>query len=158
AAMTAIHSVPAGHKMIWRGGDFSKEDIAFDLSARQQAALRDVLGRTAKTGIADIMPADCRHPALDTDLERVFDKIQNGRGIVIVRGIPVDGHSVEEVSRMFWALGAHFGRGVSQSARGDVLGQVQDETPPGGEESARGYTSRRELSLHNDLAQIVGLM
>src|SRR5258706_7213862 len=36
----------------------------------------------------------------------------------------------------------------SQSALGDVLGQVRDETPPGGEESARGYTSRRELSLH----------
>jgi hypothetical protein len=39
-----------------------------------------------------------------------------------------------------------------------VLGQVRDETPPGEEESARGYTSRRELSLHVDLAQIVGLM
>ena len=59
---------------------------------------------------------------------------------------------------MFWALGAHLGRGVSQSALGDVLGQVRDETPPGQAESARGYTSRRELSLHVDLGQIVGLM
>jgi hypothetical protein len=104
------------------------------------------------------MPADCRHPALDTDLERVFTEIQEGRGIVIVRGVPVAAHSVENVGRMFWALGAHFGRGVSQSAIGDVLGHVRDETPPGGEESARGYTSRRELSLHTDLGQIVGLM
>ena len=156
--MTAIHHVPSDHKMIWRGGDFTKDDIAFDLTARHAAALEDVLRRTAKSDIADITPADCRHPALDADLEGVFDEIQEGRGIVIVRGIPVANHSVDEVSRMFWALGAHFGRGVSQSARGDVLGQVQDETPPGGEESARGYTSRRELSLHNDLAQIVGLM
>lgn len=59
---------------------------------------------------------------------------------------------------MYWAVGAHFGRGVSQSALGDLLGQVRDETPPGKVESARGYLSRRELSLHNDLAQIVGLM
>jgi hypothetical protein len=156
--MTAIHHVPADHKMLWRGGDFTKNDIAFDLTARHRAALRDVLGRTAKSAIADIAPADCRHPALDADLEKVFDEIQEGRGIVIVRGIPVEGHSVDEVCRMFWALGAHFGRGVSQSARGDVLGLVQDETPPGGEESARGYTSRRELSLHTDLGQVVGLM
>jgi Taurine catabolism dioxygenase TauD, TfdA family len=35
---------------------------------------------------------------------------------------------------------------------------VRDETPPGQLESARGYLSRRELSLHVDLAQIVGLM
>jgi hypothetical protein len=59
---------------------------------------------------------------------------------------------------MFWALGTHFGLGLSQSARGDLLGLVRDETPPGQPESARGYTSRRELSLHVDLAQIVGLM
>lgn len=156
--MTAIHQVPADHKMAWRGGDFTKDDIAFDLTARHRAALEEVLHRTAKSDIAQIMPADCRHPALDADLERVFDEIQAGRGIVIVRGIPVAEHSVEAVSRMFWALGAHFGRGVSQSAIGDVLGYVRDETLPGGEESARGYTSRRELSLHTDLGQIVGLM
>lgn len=156
--MTAIHSVPASHRMIWHGGDFTKDEIAFDLTARHQAALEDVLQRTGKSDIADIMPADCRHPALDANLERVFDEIQDGRGIVIVRGIPVANHSVDDVKRMFWALGAHFGRGVSQSALGDVLGMVRDETPPGGEESARGYTSRRELSLHVDLAQIVGLM
>ena len=156
--MTAIHTECFQNKMVWRGGDFTKDDIAFDLAARQADALRDVLRRTERRDIADIRPADCRDPALDADLERVFDEIQNGRGIVIVRGIPVADHSVDEVSRMFWALGAHFGRGVSQSARGDVLGLVRDETAPGEEESARGYTSRRELSLHNDLAQIVGLM
>ena len=158
--MTAIHTVPANHKMIWRGGDFTKDDAAFDLTQRHAAALEDVLHRVNKAGIdvADITPADCRHPALDADLERVFDEIQEGRGIVIVRGIPVTEYSVEDVGRMFWALGAHLGRGVSQSAVGDVLGMVRDETPPGGEESARGYTSRRELSLHVDLAQIVGLM
>jgi len=156
--MTAIHHVPDSHKMAWRGGDFTKDDIAFDLTARHAAALEDVLTRVCTKELIEIAPADCRHPALDADLERIFDEIQEGRGIVIVRGIPVANHSVEDVGRLFWALGAHFGLGVSQSAVGDVLGHVRDETPPGGEESARGYTSRRELSLHTDLGQIVGLM
>jgi hypothetical protein len=146
--------------MAWCGGDFSKDDISFDLSRRQVAALQDVLLRLRKAGLllGETHAEHCRHPALDDDLERVFDEIQEGRGIVIVRGLPVDGHSVEDISTMFWALGAHFGRGVSQSALGDLLGQVRDETPPGQPESARGYLSRRELSLHVDLAQIVGLM
>ncbi len=156
--MTAIHHVPSNHPMAWRGGDFTKDDIAFDLTARHTAALKDVLRRVRRKELAEITPADCRHPALDADLERVFDEIQEGRGIVIVRGIPVANHPVEDIGRLFWALGAHFGRGVSQSALGDVLGHVRDETPPGGEESARGYTSRRELSLHTDLGQVVGLM
>jgi hypothetical protein len=158
--MIPTRTTPIDHKMAWRGGDFAKGDIAFDLTSRHAAALEEIAGRVTKAGLAlgEVEPRHCHHPALDADLERVFDEIQEGRGIVIVRGIPVTGHSVDEVSTMFWALGSHFGRGVSQSALGDLLGQVRDETPPGGEESARGYTSRRELSLHVDLAQIVGLM
>jgi hypothetical protein len=146
--------------MAWHGGDFSKDDIAFDLSSRHVAALEDVLLKVRGAGLAlgQIQAKDCRHPALDRDLERVFDEIQEGQGIVIVRGVPIDAHSVEDIAAMFWAIGTHFGRGVSQSALGDVLGLVRDETPPGEPESARGYLSRRELSLHVDLAQIVGLM
>ena len=159
--MTPIYDAPIEHKMAWRGSDLAGKDaIAFDLSQKQAAALEDVLlGVTnAGLGLAEIRHERCRHPALDADLARVFDEIQDGRGIVIVRGIPVGDHSPEEVGAMFWALGTHFGRGVSQSARGDVLGLVRDETPPGQPESARGYTSRRELSLHTDLGQVVGLM
>ena len=148
------------HPMAWRGSDLKKDDIAVDLTSRQAAALEELLGRfrAERRALGDILPRHCRHPALDAPLARVFDEIQEGRGIVVIRGIPVAGHSVDEVSTIFWALGTHFGRGVSQSARGDLLGLVRDETPPGQPESARGYTSRRELSLHVDLGQIVGLM
>ena len=160
-AMTPIDCKPIDRKMAWRGSDISSKDaIAFDLTRSHVAALEDVLLRVRNAGLPlqEIGPEHCRHPALDAGLARVFDEIQDGRGIVIVRGLPVEGYSVEDVSTMFWAVGAHLGRGVSQSALGDVLGQVKDETPPGQAESARGYTSRRELSLHVDLAQIVGLM
>jgi hypothetical protein len=158
--MTPIFRNRIDHPMAWRGGDFSKDDISFDLSRRHVAALEDVLLRIHGAGLllGEISAEHCRHPALDHDLERVFDEIKEGRGVVIVRGLPVDGYSVEDVKTIFWALGTHFGRGVSQSALGDLLGQVRDETPPGQPESARGYLSRRELSLHVDLAQIVGLM
>ena len=151
---------PRDTRMAWRGAEIRKDDIAFDLTPRHAAALKELLDKFREDGLTlgQILPQHCRHPALDADLGRVFDEIQEGRGIVIIRGIPVDGYSADEVSAMFWALGSHFGRGVSQSARGDLLGFVRDETPPGEPESARGYTSRRELSLHVDLGQIVGLM
>lgn len=155
-----VLSKPAEGPMTWYGSDLRKENIAFDFSRAQASALEDVLLRVrkARLPVADVKPEHCRHPALDDALARVFNEIQNGRGIVILRGIPVADHSVDDVSTLFWAIGTHFGRGVSQSARGDVLGLVRDETAPGAEESARGYTSRRELSLHVDLGQIVGLM
>ncbi|MGH8430459.1 MAG: TauD/TfdA family dioxygenase, partial [Solimonas sp.] len=149
--MAPQHKEQFAGPMAWRGDEITKEDISVDLSAKQVAALEDVLARVSKAGLSlrEITAEQVRHPALDSTLEKVFDEIQHGRGIVILRGFPVDGHSVEEVGKMYWAVGAHFGRGVSQSALGDLLGQVQDETPPGKAESARGYLSRRELSLHN---------
>jgi Taurine catabolism dioxygenase TauD, TfdA family len=158
--MTPIFGDRIDHLMAWHGRSLCKEDISFDLSRRHVAALEDVLLSLRKGGLelGEIRPEHCRHPALDSDLDQVFDEIQEGRGIVIIRGLPVEGHSVDEVCMMFWALGTHLGRGVSQSALGDLLGLVRDETPPGRPESARGYLSRRELSLHVDLAQIVGLM
>ena len=159
--MTATFPAFIDHPMAWRGSDIGGKDaIAFDLTGRQQAALEELLDRFREERLAlgDILPRHCRHPALDGPLARVFDEIQEGRGIVVIRGIPVAGHADDEVGMMFWALGTHLGRGVSQSARGDLLGLVRDETPPGEPESARGYTSRRELSLHVDLGQIVGLM
>jgi hypothetical protein len=146
--------------MAWRGSEITKEEIAFDLSTRQVAALEDVLAKVEKAGLPmrAIGLEQARHPALDAPLEKLFEDIQHGRGIAIVRGFPVERHDVEQIGRMYWAFGAHLGRGVSQSARGDLLGLVRDETPPGEAESARGYTSRRELALHTDLGQIVGLM
>jgi Taurine catabolism dioxygenase TauD, TfdA family len=158
--LTPICLTRIDHPMAWRGSEISKDDIAFDLTGQQIRALEEILRKIRRLGLplGEIRAEHCRHPALDADLSRLFDEIQEGRGIVILRGLPVEGHSVEDASTMFWALGTHFGRSVSQSALGDLLGQVRDETPQGQPESARGYLSRRELSLHVDLAQIVGLM
>src|SRR5207237_10779653 len=144
-------------RMAWRGVDLTKDDIAFARTRRNAAALEELLDgfHKQRLGLGQIQPEHCRHPALDADLARVFDEIQEGRGIVIIRGIPVSGHSDDAISAMFWALGAHFGRGVSQSARGDLLGLVRDETPRGEPESAGGYTSRRVRSMPVALAEIV---
>jgi hypothetical protein len=74
--VTPIYSTRINHPMAWRGGDFSKDDIAFDLSRRHVAALEDVLLRVRGAGLAlgQIRAEDCRHPALDRDLERVLDR------------------------------------------------------------------------------------
>jgi hypothetical protein len=82
----------------------------------------------------------------------------DGRGFVVLRGIPVDRYDVADVERIYWGVGSHFGAGHSQSARGDYIGYVRDESEPGARQSARGYISRRGLDLHTDLSEIVGLL
>jgi hypothetical protein len=107
--------------------------------------------------LADIALDHFRHPALDDDLAGIQAELLFGRGIVVLRGLPVHEYDAEDMAIMYWGIGAHLGVAVSQSALGDVLGQVIDRTKPGEPEEARGYTTSRELNLHTDLAQLVGL-
>jgi hypothetical protein len=76
-----------------------------------------------------------------------------GPGLVVMRGFPVDKYTAEEMQTVYWGIGAHFGIGCSQSADGDYLGHVTNV-----EKASRGYTTARELSLHTDSAEIVGLL
>jgi hypothetical protein len=80
----------------------------------------------------------------------------DGRGLVMLRGFPLDTMSEDELGIVYWAIGTYFGRGVSQSPMGDRLGYVTDVSEPGKRE--RGYRSASELRLHTDSDDIVGLL
>jgi hypothetical protein len=73
----------------------------------------------------------------------------------VVRRVPVEDYSKDELGMIFWGIGTHLGRGLSQSVLGDRLGHVKDfsrEDP-----LARTYRNKQELSPHTDSADLVGL-
>jgi len=106
-----------------------------------------------------IRPADFSHPALDADLAALRAEVMHGRGIVFINGLPVERYSVAEAESLFWGIGTHFGTGHSQSAAGDRMGHVADRTSElSGKQSGRGYLSRRHLSPHTDLTEILGML
>jgi hypothetical protein len=94
--------------------------------------------------------------AIAPDLEAIRRRLDDGRGIVLVRGFPVGEWSPEDIELMYFGLGLHLGNPVSQSVMGDRLGHVvnvSDEDP-----NARAYRSQHELSLHNDLGNYHGML
>jgi hypothetical protein len=94
-------------------------------------------------------------PSLRAAIAEVRRKIEHGRGFVVVRRLPVEDYTKDELGMIFWGIGTHLGRGVSQSVMGDRLGHVKDfsrEDP-----LARAYRNKQELSPHTDLADLVGL-
>ena len=77
------------------------------------------------------------------------------RGFVVLRRLPVEDYSKDEIGMIFWGIGTYLGRGLSQSVLGDRLGHVKDfsrEDP-----LARAYRNKQELSPHTDRAELVGL-
>jgi alpha-ketoglutarate-dependent taurine dioxygenase len=146
----------------WYGRDFPSIDpIAIDLTPAHLAALDELMAkiRSADLPFHAVTRENFLHPALDADLAAIRDEVQHGRGIVFIRGFPVDRYSVAEMETMFWGVGTHFGRGHSQSAAGDLMGHVQDKTDAlAGKQSGRGYLSRRQLSPHTDMTEILAML
>lgn len=156
--MTPIYNKRIDHPMAWKGSDFkSKDDFAFDLTASHIEGLKDILLRAADIPLTDISRKDAGHPALDDDFSKLMDEIMHGRGFVLMRGLPVDDYSVEEIEKMFWSIGTHLGYPVSQNSFGMLMSRVQEERLADGTPATRGTKSRHELALHSDETDILGL-
>ena len=156
---TAIYTEQVSDSMSWTGADFaSKEDFAFDLSARNVAALESILAKTAGKDRDEITPDDARHPDLDDDLARLYRDLMFGKGLACVRGFPVEQHSIEDLERIYWAFCTHLGYLVSNNSFGHRMVRVQEEILPNGVQPARGTKSRAELAMHNDAADILSLL
>jgi hypothetical protein len=77
-------------------------------------------------------------------IDEIRHQIEDGRGFVVVRRLPVEDYSKDEIGMIFWVIGTYLGRGLSQSVLGDRLGHVKDfshEDP-----LARAYRNEQELS------------
>lgn len=159
APVTPVYRAAIEHPNAWKVADFaSPADYAIELSA---AHLRDIDRavrriREAGLGLDDLQREHFEFPALRPVIEEIRREIADGRGFVVVRHLPVEDYSKDEIGMIFWGIGTHLGHGLSQSVLGDRLGHVKDfsrEDP-----LARAYRNKQELSPHTDSADLVGLM
>lgn len=159
ATITPIHEARLTGPMAWVGRELKGVDeFAFQILSRHARALREILQRTRQLERSSIERKDCSHPDLDADLSAVLDQVQNGTGVVLLRGLPIDGLQVEEIERIFWILGTHMGPALSQYSFGDTLVRVQEEKPKAGDQSSRGSKASQELAMHTDFCEVMGLM
>lgn len=143
----------------WRGDDFAdKRAVTVMLSQGQVIALKDVTDAllTLSTQPWTLSPQHFRHPVLEKALSPVYEEIRDGRGFVIIRGLPLDEYDLNGIRLLYWGLGTYFGKGQSQSNLGDQIGEVTDVTPQ--DPHARGYRSSRALKHHTDICDMIGLL
>jgi hypothetical protein len=146
---TAI--APIDHPAAWTVPSLGGEDgFAVDLTARHIWALEDALARLKTvTDDHDGITSD-RFPlgAIAADVAAWRDEVRRGRGIVKLRGLPVDRYDPEDLKRLYLGLGTYLGRPVSQSNMGDLIGEVVNIG--GKDKRERAYRNSRELKLHTD--------
>lgn len=145
----------------WLGRDLQNSDEwIYRLSDAECAVIDQALRHLQSTGrqIPDIRKEDFPLKHFARTLRLMQTEIENGLGILLIRGLPRDRYTAEEMGLIYWGIGTHFGRAVAQNAQGDVLGHVRDLGRDHKKDMhARGYQTSSLLPFHNDSCDVVGL-
>jgi hypothetical protein len=144
----------------WKGSDFKHDNSwIYTLTAADVRELSSAAKRCVARGLqaTDIAHEDFPLETLGPTIGKWAEEINNGRGFLLVRGLPKDRFDDAEVRAIFWGMGLYFGTPVSQNSYGDMLGDVYDEGVKMGNR-VRGYRTNQRLMFHTDRCDIVGLL
>ena len=108
--------------------------------------------------LADRGPGAFPLPSLAADVAAWSDELADGRGFLLVRGLPVDELDEHEVELAYLGLGLHLGSPVGQNRDADLLTHIRDERLPDGTPGVRRYRTRLRQDFHTDGADVVGLL
>ncbi len=157
--MTEVYRQIIDHPAAWTNESLGGAGpLKVRMTETQLKALEELIAKSKSLAPQEITRKDWDHPAINGFLREQFDEIQNGKGAVIIQGMTRDRFSDEDMERVYWGFGTHWGVAATQSAFGDKLGQVKN-TPVGPENpTGRAYRSDDELKPHTDSFEIVGLL
>src|ERR1043165_5376213 len=97
-------------------------------------------------------------PMLAPRLHAMRDEVLNGRGFVLIKGLPVEDWSRRELALAFLIIGAQLGALRMQNAAGHLLGHVRDVGRSSDDPNTRIYQTRERQTHHTDSCDVVGLM
>ncbi|SKA03317.1 Taurine catabolism dioxygenase TauD, TfdA family [Enhydrobacter aerosaccus] len=146
----------------WYGPEMARrDDWLMPLSpadvAEVEAAVEPLVAREAD--IASISKAEFPLPTLGPKLSRrIRDEVLNGRGFLLMRGLPVQRWTMRQSATAFYGLGTHLGSARSQNGKGHVLGHVRDLGLDVKDPNVRIYQTHERQTYHTDSCDIVSLL
>ena len=97
-------------------------------------------------------------PNLGPRLQCLLDDVLNGRGFVLIKGLPIERWTKREAAIAFLGIGVHLGNLCSQNAHGHLLGHVSDLGRSSDDPNTRIYQTRERQTHHTDSCDVVGLL
>lgn len=146
---------------VWTGAEMGwRSDWIHTLSGAEVAEIDAALAvaRRRGTPLAEIGPEDFPLRWLAPVLRRLRAAILEGRGFVLLRGLPADRYDLEELAAIYIGIGRHLGAIRSQNAQGHLLGHVCDLGHSQDNPEQRGYRAAGPLGFHTDSVDIVALL
>ena len=97
-------------------------------------------------------------PGLGARIETLVDEVENGRGVALLRGIPVERYDHDDLRLLYWGFGVHAGIPISQNSRGQLISEVTDKGNDYGDVNTRGFATSAELQPHVDTSDMTTLL
>jgi hypothetical protein len=132
----------------------------YHLSDLEVAEIHDAVARIEAQNIAimDVTRDNFALPLLAPALADIKAELRHGRGMALIRGLPVEGRSRAQLAATFWGLGRYMGDAKSQNGRGHLLGHVLDLAGKDPKDpNVRGYMNGSALEFHTDRTDILSL-
>ncbi|CRK82966.1 Taurine catabolism dioxygenase TauD, TfdA family [Neobacillus massiliamazoniensis] len=145
----------------WKGIELAKDNSwIYYLSEKAITSLENALMKVKQKGLQapDFTKGDFPIPELVDEIAYFVDELENGKGFLLIRGLPIERYTDEEASIIYWGLGLHLGTPATQNAKGDLLGHVFDQGLDIQDSNVRGYQTNAHLPFHPDGSDVVGLL
>lgn len=160
-AETVSSRRPVDGRSVWDGKALEANEDWIDTFSREEGSLLlSALDSTKARGLAlqAIRRDDFDIPQLRTRFRRMAEELESGRGFLLIRGLSLDGLSVDDCKKLFWGIGMQIGVPMAQNKKMEFLTEVKDVGEKLGEASSRAYRAPGPLRFHTDQADILGLM
>lgn len=160
--VTAIGSIPRSIQgdCAWHGKEIQgSSSWIVHWTPEQITELEAAAAHFSKTGIAleNITPESFPLQKLKPFIADVLHTLLQGRGFVMLRGLPIKEWGIEKAACIYMGIGRHMGSLRSSNGKGHLLGHVRDQGAKV-EAGARFYQTNKKLDYHTDSADIVGLL
>jgi hypothetical protein len=172
--MSAPGAQPIAGPMVWRGDDLARStDWIRTLGVAEVDELDAALRAVQRRGLdwRAVRRPDFAIPRLAGTLAEVSRELEDGRGLVLLRRLPVERYTEDELRIVYWGLGLHLGTPRYQNAQGELIGDVRDENRLYGgvrevdpARAGEARTSRNKarsagpLRFHTDRTDVVTLL
>ncbi len=124
--------------------------------AELEAAATACLARSQDIGA--LTAADFPLPHFAAHLAALREKLIDGIGFELMRGLPVERYTQAMAATIFCGIGAHLGSARSQNAKGHILGHVRNTGADARDPNTRIYLTAERQTFHTDSADVVGLL
>jgi hypothetical protein len=151
---------PVRDASAWYGSDLaSRTDWIEHLSQTEIAEVESTVRQISSSlDLSALTAANVPLPRLAPHLQLLLEEVLNGRGFVLIKGLPTNLWSKREAAIAFLIIGVHLGNLRMQNAEGHLLGHVKDLGLSSEDPNTRIYQTHERQTHHTDSCDLVALL